>query len=141
MNVAWGVVIVVTSTLAWGGQVLAWLAPDLAGRLGLADVASEVDRTFWLDARGEAVWDALVLWTMPVAGLLLMADHEWWPYLALVGGGSYLYFAGRGIAVRVTMRRHSIPIGNAATALVALAIWGTVALVTIGAAITSMESP
>ena len=139
MNVAWGVVIILTSMVAWGGQVLAWRNPDLAGRLGLADVESEVDPTFWLDGSAEAAWDSLVLWTMPVAGLLLLADQDWWPYLGLVGGGSYLYFAGRGIAVRVTMRRHGVEIGSGTTALVALAIRGVVALVTICAAIISLE--
>lgn len=143
MNVAWGVVIVVTSTICWGGQVVSWLAPDLAVRLGLADSADDVDRTFWLDGRGEAAWDAFVLWTLPLAGLLLMVDHDWWRYLALIGGGSYVYFAGRGIFVRVRMRRDGIEIGSDSairTALTALTIWGVIALITVVAAISSLEA-
>ena len=97
-------------------------------------------RVFWLDSRGEALWDVVILWTMPVAGGLLIVDHGWWPYFGLVGGGSYLYFAGRGIAVRRLLRRGGVRIGseaNVRVGLAALAIWGVMALVTIVAAVVS----
>ncbi len=144
MNVAWGVVMIVTSSLAWGGQVLSWAAPGLAARWGLAEAEDDVDPTFWLDARGEAAWDSLVLWTMPLAGTLLVADHAWWAHLGLIGGGSYLYFAGRGIVVRSTMRRQGVQIGSASSvraAVVALSIWGVVAVITIVAALAALENP
>ena len=93
-------VVLVSSAFAWGGQALSWLAPDLAVRLGLTEGPGDIDRTFLVDVRAEAVWDSFVLWTMPLAGVLLMTDHDWWPYLGLIGGGAQLYYAGRGIVVR-----------------------------------------
>ena len=141
MSVAWGLVVIVSSMLAWGGQLLSWLAPDLAVRLGLTE-SDSVDRTFWLDLRAEAGWDSFILWSMPLAGVLLLADHDWWRYFGLIGGGSFLYFAGRGMFVRVTMRRHQVPIGSASdvrAGLVALAVWGVIAIVTIVASIASLE--
>jgi len=87
-----------------------------------------------VDGRGEAVWDALILWTLPVAGVLLLLDNPSWAYFGLVGGGMYLYFAGRGLAVRRVLHRYDIPIGEPQTMTLynaVLALWGLIALVTI----------
>ena len=141
--IAWGLVVVVLSLVCWGGQVVSLLAPDQATRLGLSESESEVEPVFWVDARGEAFWDSLVLWVMPVAGILMVADSSWWPYLGLAGGGAYLYFAGRGLAVRSLMGKRDLRIGSAASVrvgLAALAVWGMMAAVTIVVAIVELES-
>lgn len=142
MNIAWGVVVIVLSVVCWGGQVVSWCWPRRAVEWGLAEAESEVERVFWLDGRGEALWDLAILWTMPVAGVMLVADHDWWPYFGLVGGGSYLYFAGRGIVVRLLMRRQRVRIGSpssVAVGLTALAAWGAMAVITVVAAIVALE--
>jgi hypothetical protein len=142
MAVAWGLVVLITSAVAWGGQLWSWFAPTSAARMGLAEAEEEVDPTFWLDARGEALWDLCNLWVMPVAGVLLIVGHDWWSYFGLIGGGMYLYFAGRGIVVRLVLRRHDVRVGSPSSVrvgLIALAVWGSIALVTIGAAIVSLE--
>jgi len=144
MAVAWGLVVVLTSTMCWGGQLWSWFAPKSAARAGLIEAEDEVDPTFWLDARGEALWDLCSLWVMPVAGVLLVVGHDWWSYFGLIGGGAYLYFAGRGIVVRLVMRRHEVRIGNPSSVrvgLIALSLWGSIAFITIGAAIASLEPP
>ena len=135
MQTAWGVVVVGLSVLAWGGQVLAWLAPRTAVRLGLMEAEEDVDAAFWADVRGEAAWDALTLWTMVVAGALLVADVDTWAQFGLLGGGVYVYFAGRGLLVRRSLLRHRVRIGPPAsvrTASVFLGISGAMGLVTIG---------
>ena len=79
---------------------------------------------------------------MVVAGALLTVDHSAWPYFGLVGGGSYLYFAGRGIATRLTMRARGFRIGNpgnVTTGIIALAVWGAMAAAVIVAAIVELE--
>ncbi len=142
MAVAWGLVVLITSAVAWGGQMWSWFAPTSAARIGLTEAEEEVDPTFWLDGRGEALWDLCTLWVMPVAGVLLVVGHDWWSYFGLIGGGMYLYFAGRGIVVRLVLRRHDVRVGNPSSVrvgLIALAVWGSIALITIGAAIVSLE--
>jgi hypothetical protein len=142
MQTAWGLTVTILSLACWGGQVVAWFAPDTAIRFGLIENPSDVEPTFQIDARGEALWDLLTLWTMTVAGVLLVVDHDWWRYLALVGGGAYIYFAGRGIVVRVLLRSHGVRIGtrnNVNIALTALAVWGLTASVTIVAAINALR--
>ena len=143
MATAWGLVVLITSAVCWGGQMWSWFAPRSAARIGLMEAEDQVDRAFWFDARGEALWDLCTLWVMPVAGVLLVAGHEGWAYFGLVGGGAYLYFAGRGIVVRLVLRHHDVRIGNPGSlrvGLVALALWGAIALITISAAIAALES-
>ena len=137
MNVAWGAVLGVLSLLCWGGQVLSWLAPKQATRLGLVEAEDDVEPAYWADIRGEAAWDAMTLWTMAVAGVLLVIDADAWAYFGMVGGGMYLYFAGRGILTRLEMRRRGFRVGAARNVKVGylfLTIWGAMAAVTMVAA-------
>ncbi len=143
MNVIWGIVVVALSLLAWAGQMLAWLAPATAVRWQLMEAEDDVEPTFWADIRAEALWDALTLWVMAAAGVLLIADAATWPYFGLVGGGMYLYFGGRGISARVTMTRRGLRIGtpeSVRTGIIFLALWAAMALITIVAAITALEN-
>lgn len=130
--------------LRWLGQVLNASAPTLAARLGVTEPESDVDPTYFVDGRGEAIWDALILWTLPVAGILLMLNSPWWAYFGLVGGGMYIYFAGRMLVVRLLMRRRGIPIGKPQTVNLynaILALWGLLAAVTIIMATAALPFP
>ena len=143
MNVIWGLVVVVLSLLAWVGQTLSWLAPSTAVRWQLMEAEGDVEPTFWADIRAEAFWDALTLWVMPTAGVLLITNVAAWPYFGLVGGGMYLYFAGRGISARLTMTRRGLRVGSpesVRTGMIFLALWGAMALITIARAIVALET-
>ncbi len=39
--------------------------------LGLTEPESDVDPAVYADIRGEAIWDATITWTLPIAGLQL----------------------------------------------------------------------
>ena len=141
MGVVWGVVILVVGLVAWGGQTLSLVAPQIAERYGLTETEASVAPAFYADVRGEALWDALTLWVLPVAGVLLIADAAAWPYFGLAGGAVYTYFGGRGIAARRAMQARQLPIGNPATvgsAYAALALWGVAGLATVIAAIVRL---
>lgn len=143
LNVLAGAVITLLALLAWGGQTISWLAPDRAARWGLAEAEEDVEPTFWADIRGEAAWDAVSLWTLVAAGVLLIVDQPAWAYFGLVGGGMYLYFAGRGILTRIEMQRRGLRIGSPAsvrTGMIALAVWGVTALVVIVAAVRALPT-
>lgn len=141
MNVAWGIVLVVLGLLAWAGQVYSWMAPTAAARLGLTEAEESVYPAFYADVRGEAAWDALTLWTLPVAGILLVADAAVWAPFGLIGGGMYSYFGGRGIFSRISLRARGHAIGSpgsVTTALFALGLWLAVGVITIVAAAVSL---
>jgi hypothetical protein len=142
MNIIWGVVLIVfTLILCWLAQVINAFSPTLASRLGVAEPEADVDQTFFVDGRGEALWDALILWTLPVAGVLLLFDNPAWAYFGLAGGGMYLYFAGRLLIVRRMMQQQNIRIGKPETLKlynVVLILWGLIAVVTIIMAIGAL---
>ena len=142
MNMIWGAMLIAfTLILCWLGQVINASSPTLAVRLGLDAPESDVDPTFFVDGRGEAIWDALILWTLPTAGILLILNSPYWAYFGLVGGGIYLYFAGRGIVVRLLMQRRGIRIGKPGTLKAAyafLSLWGLMAVVTIAMAFAAL---
>jgi hypothetical protein len=137
LQLVWGITVAALSLLAWGGQALSWLAPAVAERFGLTEHENAVEAAYHADIRGEAMWDTLSLWTMPVAGILLAAGVAEWAYFGLVGGGMYLYFAGRGVVTRVVMQRRGLRIGspgNVRAAYLMLAVWGVMAVVVMVAA-------
>ena len=133
MSPLWGVIIQIV-TLFWLGQVVTAIAPRRAAKWGLIEPESEADPAFLANARGEAMWDALILWTLPLAGVLLLLQHSWWRYFGLVGGGMWLYAAGRTIVVRTLLRRRGVRIGtggHVTMARASAAVWGLIAIVTI----------
>lgn len=141
MDLIWGIAIVALGLLAWAGQTLTWLSPVTATRLSLVEAEDSVEAVYWADIRGEALWDLLSLWTLVAAGILLIVGHSAWAYLGLVGGGIYIYFAGRGIVTRLELRRRGFRIGEAGSVrlgLVMLGIWGIAGLVTAVAAVNDL---
>ena len=141
MNILWGIVLTTLSLIGYFGQVITAFWPDTAAKLGLTEPESEVDPAFFADVRGEAFWDTAILWTLPVAGVLLILNSSLWPYFGLVGGGMYLYFSGRGIVVRKEMQRRGIRIGTddaLKVAYVFLTLWGLAAVITIVMAIIAL---
>lgn len=143
MGIVWGIVVVVLSLLCWGGQTVSLFAPATAARLTLTEYEETVEPSYWADSRGEALWDFLTLWTLLAAGVLLVFDNPAWAYFGLVGGGMYVYFAGRGVLTRLEMQRRGFRIGtpqNVGTAYILLTVWGVVGLVTIVAAAVALAS-
>jgi len=141
VEVGWGIVIVALGLLAWLGQTVSWLAPGVAMRLSLMEAEADVEPTYWADIRGEVVWDTLTLWMLPLAGSLLILGEPVWAIFGLMGGGAFVYFAGRGVFTRRAMQRRGFRIGapqNVRLGFVLLGIWGIVALATIVAAAASL---
>ena len=139
IDIIWGIILVSVTLKCWIGQIIIALSPRIAVKIRIAEAKSDVDPTFFTDMRGQAIWDSISLWTLPVAGLLLIIDNVLWAYFGLIGGGMYLYFVGRGITSRLTMQRQKINIGrsNLKVKLV-LTLWGIIAAVTIIISIKSL---
>jgi hypothetical protein len=141
MNIIWGVILFIISSIGYFGQAITAFLPGTATKLGLTEPEADVDRTFYADVRGEALWDTAILWTLPVAGVLLVLNSPAWVYFGLVGGGMFLYFAGRGIVVRRLMQRRGIRIGTPETLKVIyifLSLWGLAAIIAIVLAIAAL---
>ena len=134
MSLIWGILIIVLVSIAWFGQIVSAISPKLAAKLGVCESESDVDKTFFIDQRAEAIWDSFTSWILLAAGILLIIDHQLWPYFGLIGGGIFLNFSGRGIITRIAFQSKGIVVGkksNLVTAYTFLSIWLLISIVTI----------
>ena len=145
MNQTWGIILIIfTLLMGWLMQVIVTVSPSFASKFGLIEPEAGVDPTFYIDAQGEAIWDALSLWVLPVAGILLLIDSPYWAYFGLVGGGMYVYFAGRGIVGRAIKMEYIEPDRRPDTLKLFyafLVLWGLIGLVTIYLAVADLPLP
>jgi hypothetical protein len=144
MDTVWALIVIIVSLVGWLGQAISAFSPETAVKYGLSEPEEDVDPAFDADGLGEAFWDTITLWTLPLAGLLLLLGEPTWAYFGLVGGGMYLYFAGRGIFTRRLMHKRGIRVGkpeNLKVAYTALVVWGVVGAITIFMAAADLPLP
>lgn len=127
-----GAICILFGVFGWLGQVISGLNYPLAQKLGLQEKDEGTDPLFRRAEANTARWDALVLWTLPVAGILLLLGHPWWPWVSLLAGGIYLDAAGREAAKFVSLKKGGVRIGTARdrrmaaiffAAMAAVAVW------------------
>lgn len=129
LTVAIGVAVVLLGLICWVGQSLAFLAPEIARRLGLVEPREDMDETFYIiEVESLGLTDLLLTWTLPLSAFLMLVGTSGWPWLALVGGGTYLYMATAIILRRLYLARHGKRIGRASDVKVAYA-FGALSLV------------
>ena len=142
MDIIWGILLIVFGLIAWGGQVLSALTPRIAEKLGLIEPEADVDPAFYADARGEARWDSLTLWSLPFSGILIILNNPLWIYFGIIGGTMYLYFAGRTIFTRLELKRKGVHIGKPELLkmyFVFVTLWGLIGLATIIKAVKTLS--
>jgi len=144
MELVWGIFLTVLTLIAWIGQFIYAISPSLGAKIGVGEAEVNVHPVFYIDARGEAIWDGMIIWTLPIAGVLLIFNNPYWAYFGLVGGGIYLYFTGRNITTRLMMRRNNIAIGtekNIKLGNLFILLWGLAAIITILMALNVLLNP
>ena len=98
--------------LVYLGQAISVVNLRLAQRLGLQEKPEGVDALFVTLEQWVARWDLWWLWTLPAAGILMLVDHPWWPYAAMIGGGAHVDTGGREAAKMLGLRQQSVRIGT-----------------------------
>jgi len=142
MILIFAIITLVFSLIAWVGQTITLFWPVAAAKMTVTEPEAGVDPAYFADVRGEAFWDTVSTWTLPVAAVLMIINNAAWAYFGLIGGGIYLYFAGRGISTRIAYQRRGIRIGKPSTVkqgYVFLSIWGLIAIGTIILAILELS--
>ncbi len=79
-----------------------------------------------------ARWDLLLIWTLPAAGFLMLIDHSWWPFVALVAAGVCASAGGREFVKMLSFRGAGVGLGGRGEvrlALSFLALWGVLAVI------------
>ena len=144
MGTAIGILVIIVGLIAWIGQTLAFLTPSLAVRFRVLEPQEEIDPTLYvLESKAEGLTDMLLSWTLPASGLLMLLEQPLWPYLGLIGGGVYLYFAGVITLSRVFLKRWGKKVGRPASeraVYVFGAIWASSALTMIALAAIELSA-
>jgi hypothetical protein len=113
MITAIGIIVAAVGLICWIGPSLAVFALPTAIRLGVAVPEAEVDQSMHLFERfSQGIMDILLTWILPLSAILMLAGNSYWPFLALVGGGVYLYFPGVYMITRVVLKRHGKKVGS-----------------------------
>ncbi len=111
-----GILVFLLGVFAWAGQFLSVVAPSLATRLGVMEPEGEIDESLRIiEGKAEGLMDTLLAWTLPASALMMLLDHPSWPFLAIFGGGVFLYFSGLISFSRVFMKAAGRNVGSAAS--------------------------
>ncbi len=122
-----GIIVIIVGLFVWIGQFLSFAAPDIAIKIGLNSPEEEMDQSLYIiETKANGLSDILLTWMLPLSGLLMIFDHKAWPFLALTGGGIYIYFALLVIFSRVYLKKRGKKIGSSSdvkNAYIFSAIW------------------
>ena len=111
-----GILVLLLGSFAWIGQSLSFLAPAVATRLGVLEPEGEIDPSLRIiEGKAEGLMDMLLAWTLPASALLMLLDHPSWPFLAIFGGGVFLYFSGLISFSRIYMKAAGKTVGSVAS--------------------------
>lgn len=113
MLIASGIFFLLFGLFGCAGQLISAVDFRFAQRHGLQEGDGHTDPLYWALELNAARWDPFVLWTLPVAGVLMLLDHSWWPYLALIAGGVHVDAGGREMVKVLALRSHGVRVGTA----------------------------
>lgn len=105
-------VLCLVALLLYMGQALSVVNFRLAQRLGLQESPDHADPLSSHLELWTARWDLWVLWTLPMAGILMLIDYWFWPYAAMIGGSAYLDAGGREAAKVFGLKEQGVQIGS-----------------------------
>lgn len=117
--------------LLYVGQLISALNFSLAQRLGLQESPDSADLLLSHVEVWAARWDLVWLWTLPMAGILMLINHWLWPYAALIGGGAFVDAGGREAAKILGLRGHGVHTGSQSEHRLAMGVFAY--LIAIGA--------
>ncbi len=135
MVTIFAILVILLGLICWLGQTLVVIAPSIAETLGVGEPEAEIDRSMYLFERyAQGVPDILLTWTLPASALMLLLDLAYWPLLALLGAGVYLYFPAVFILTRIVLRREGLKVGRPRAVFTAFGLGALWILAAIGMA-------
>jgi hypothetical protein len=112
VTVALGILALLVGSIVLVGQLISAIDYSLAQRLGLQESDEQTDPLHRRLELSTARWDLLVLWTLPLAGVAMLIDAHWWPWVALIAGGAYVDAGGREASKLLALRSEGVRIGT-----------------------------
>ena len=92
-------------------QLISSVNFSLAQKLGVQEKSDQADPLLLRAERYVAYWDVVSLVWLPIAGILMVTDHPWWPVVSLAAGAIYIDAAGREAAKNLSFRHEGIKAG------------------------------
>ncbi|MBK5111604.1 MAG: hypothetical protein JJE10_09665 [Thermoleophilia bacterium] len=129
MTVALGIVALAVGLVVVTGQLISTLDFARAQRLGLQERDEETDPLHRRLELNTARWDLFVLWTLPLAGVAMLIDASWWPWVALITGSACVDTGGREGAKLLALRAEDIRVGTGQEQRNLFALYGLLAAV------------
>jgi hypothetical protein len=111
VTTALGIAALLVGSLAVVGQLISVFDFKLAQRWGLQEKDEYTDTLHRRLELSTARWDVVVLWTLPLAGVAMLLDTSWWPWVALIAGGVWVDAGGREYLKWVALRDQGVRIG------------------------------
>ena len=112
MQVAMGWVLLIMGGALYLAQIISSVNFQLAQRLGIQENPELTDPILQRSERYTAYWDLVTLGWLPLAGILMIINHEWWPIVSLIGGAIYLDTSGREAVKNISFRHEGIKTGT-----------------------------
>jgi len=112
MQIVIGWALLILGGALYFAQVISSVNFQLAQRLGIQEKPEITDPLLQRSERYTAYWDLLALVWLPLTGILMIINHEWWPIISLIGGAIYLDTSGREAAKNISFRHEGIKIGT-----------------------------
>ncbi len=110
--------------LLYVGQLISVVNFPLAQRHGLQEPPEQTDPLYSRLELYAARWDVLCLWILPLTGVLILLEHPWWPYAALIGGAIFVDAGGRETAKVLGLRKEGVRSGSSRQFWLAMAVYG-----------------
>ena len=132
MQVAIGWVLILAGGALYLAQVISSVNFDLAQRLGIQEKPDATAPLLQRSERYTAYWDLVTLVWLPLSGVLMIIDHEWWPVVALIGGAIYFDTSGREAAKYISLRHEGIKMGTEKQQRIFFSTYIVMAVISIG---------
>ena len=112
MQTTIGWISLILGGLLYFAQIISSVNFQLAQRLGIQESPESTDPIVQRSEKYTAYWDLLTLGWLPLAGVLMIINHEWWPIMSLIGGAIYLDTSGREAVKNISFRHEGIKTGT-----------------------------
>lgn len=111
MQLLLGWIALLLGGLLFVAQLVSSLNFELAQRLGFQENPEFADPLLQRSEQYTAYWDLVTLGWFPLAGILMIANHDWWQIISLIGASIYFDTSGREAVKILSFRHEGIRIG------------------------------
>jgi hypothetical protein len=112
MQTALGWILIIFPGILFIAQLISSINFKLAQQLGLQEDPENADPILQRAERYTAYWDLLTMGWLPITGILMLTNNQYWPYIALVAAGIYFDASGREAAKILCFKHEHLNAGS-----------------------------